>query len=250
MTTSINQKRIAVISGANGYLGFEIAKKLAHDGMSIAMLCRSDTGNDVALLLAELNGQGHHMYFVDIIDRDVVRSTLDTIEKEMGPIFACIHSAGTKPQRKALLSLLPEELEEAFRVNVQGGFNFLSLCGKRLQAHKEGVIIGITTAGVVFPEATHSLGGYIPAKYALQGMLTMLKEELKKNGVRVYSVAPGFMEGGMNSDIPKAFIEIFRRKSKTQTLTTPEDVAKKIVYLCSEEARSNDVLTHVVAKEY
>ena len=250
MTTSIEKKRVSVISGASGYLGFEIAKKIAHDGMSVAMLCHSKADKDVAHLIAGLNGHGHRAYYCDITDRNAVAKTLDTVEKEMGPIFVCVHAAGTKPQRKALLNLLPQELDEAFRVNVLGGFNFLSLCGKKLQAHREGVIVGITTAGVVIPEATHSLGGYVPAKYALQGILTMIKEELRGFGVRVYSVAPGFMEGGMNSDIPKAFAEIFRRKSKTQTLTTPEDVAKKIAYLCSDKALNDDVLTHIVALEY
>lgn len=244
------QKRIAVISGASGYLGFEVAKMLARDGLCIAMLYLAKTEKEISFMLEALEGDGHRAFLCDITDESATKEIIEVIDREMGSIFACVHAAGAKPQRKNLLSVTLGELEEAFRVNTLGGFNFLLSCARVLQSHKQGVIVGITTVGVVIPEATHSLGGYIPAKYALQGILAMLKEELKGSGVAVYSVAPGFMEGGMNSDIPKAFVEIFRRKSKTQTLTTPEDVARKISHLCGSGTNANDTLTHVVAKEY
>lgn len=247
---NINHRRIAIVSGGTGYLGGVIARTLAEQGMIVALLYNTTQKEDAQTIVESLPGTSHKVYRCDVCDHKEVQDTISRIEKEMGEVFACVHSAGTKPQRKRLLDTSTQEIEEDFFVHGIGGFNFLSVCAKILQAHKLGVLVGITTAGVVIPEATHSLGGYIPAKYALQGILTMIKEELREVGVRVYSVAPGFMEGGMNSDIPKAFVEIFRRKSKTQTLTTPEDVAKKIAYLCSDKAENDDILTHVVALEY
>ena len=126
-------------------------------------------------------------------------------------------------------------------------FNILRHVAKKLQAYKEGVIIAITTAGVVIPQASQSLGAYTLAKYAVQGMLVMLKEELKNSGVRVYSVAPGFMEGGMNSDIPKAFVEIIKSKSATKKITSGEEVATKVLELCIGHEEN---LTHSIAPEY
>lgn len=247
---NINHRRIAIVSGGTGYLGSAIARTLAEQGMSVAILYNTTKKEDVQTIVGLLPGASHKAYRCDVCNYKEVQETVALIEKEMGEIFACVHSAGTKPQRKRLLDTSPQELEEAFFVHGIGGFNFLSVCAKTLQAHKRGVLVGLTTAGVRISEATHSLGGYIPAKYALQGILTMLKEELRDSHVRVYSVAPGFMEGGMNSDIPKAFVEIFRRKSKTQTLTTREDVARKVAYLCSDDAVADSALTHVVALEY
>lgn len=247
---NINHRRIAIVSGGMGYLGSAIAHTLAEQGMSVALLYNTTKKEDVQTVVESLPGTSHKAYQCDVCNHKEVQDTVELIEKEMGEIFACVHSAGTKPQRKKLLSSSPQELEEAFLVHGIGGFNFLTTCAKKLQIHKRGVLVGITTVGVVFPEATHFLGGYIPAKYALQGILTMLKEELRESCVRVYSVAPGFMAGGMNSDIPKAFIEVIRGKNKAQTLTTREDVAKKIAYLCSENADTDDALTHVVAAEY
>jgi NAD(P)-dependent dehydrogenase (short-subunit alcohol dehydrogenase family) len=93
------------------------------------------------------------------------------------------------------------------------------------------------------------LGAYIPAKYAVQGMLVMLREELSPQGVRVYSVAPGFMHGGMNSDVPMAFAEMIREKSDTKKLTTAVDVAERVAYLCNDKSREEKSLTFVVSEE-
>lgn len=242
--------RIAVISGGAGYLGSAIARALAKQGMSIALLYHTTTEEKVQDIIASLPGTSHRAYKCDIHNEQEVATTIESIEKDMGKIFACVHTAGTKPIRKTLIATSSKELEDALHTHTLGAFALLSLCAKKLKEHKHGVIVGVTTVGVVIPEATHSLGGYIPAKYALQGMLTMFKEELKNSGVRVYSVAPGFMEGGMNSDIPKAFVEMIRTKSKTKQLTTAEDVAEKIAYLCSDTANNDNTLTHVVALEY
>jgi len=241
-------KKIAVISGGTGYLGRVVAKELSKQGMIIAILSRDKSKEEAQSILKSLSGSSHKIYNCDLSDESMVQKTIDSIEKEMGKIFVCIHTAGIKPLRKTLLNTTSKELEEALQTHVIGGFNFLSICAKKLRDSKEGVIVGVTTAGVVIPEAVRSLGGYIPAKYALQGILIMLREELKDSKVRVYSVAPGFMEGGMNSDIPKAFIEMIRMKNKK--LTTPEDVAEKIAYLCSDDSKGEDNFTHVVAAEY
>jgi NAD(P)-dependent dehydrogenase (short-subunit alcohol dehydrogenase family) len=134
---------------------------------------------------------------------------------------------------------------------VLSGFNFLSSCAKRLKEYNNGVLIGITTAGVVIPEASKTMGAYIPAKFALQGMLSMFKQELSQYRVGVYSLAPGFMAGGMNSAIPKAFVEILKNKSPSKLLTIPEDVAREIVSLASAPFEEHHtILTITLAPEF
>jgi len=241
--------RIAVISGSTGYAGSSIARKLASDGMRIAMLYHRASQKAVEGLLAGLPGSGHDAYRCDIEDEAQVVNTLKSIESDLGDIYACVHAAGEQPKRKQLLLSSVEDLRDQFRLNVFGSFNFLSACALRLKEHGRGVMIGITTAGVVVPSAARSLGAYIPAKYALQGLLAVLKEELKPYGIRVYSVAPGFMHGGMNSDIPKAFADMVREKSPTKTLITADDIADKISFLCSDEAANVADLTFLLAPE-
>ena len=241
MNTSI-AKKIAVVSGGTGYVGSAIASQLAKDGMSVAILYNSSKESEVKELLTKLGNNPHKAYKCDLRNYNEIESTINIIEKEMGPLYACVHAAGIRPKRKQLYLSSIEDLKEQFEGNALIGFNFISACAKRLKENKEGIIIGITTIGVLLKEEAQSLGAYIPAKYALQGMLVMFKEELSKYGIRVYSVAPGFMEEGMNNDIPKSFVEIIKEKSPNKEITTAKDVALMISKLCSDTSHTNKEL--------
>jgi len=142
-----------------------------------------------------------------------------------------------------------EDLKEQCNVNIFGSFNLLSACALRLKEHKEGVIVGITTAAVVSQTNTRARGAYSLVKFALQGMLAAFKEELASYNVRVYSVAPGVMNGGMNHATPQAFIEMIKEKSPTKTLAQSTDVAAAISFLCSNDSIHLTNLTLLIAPE-
>ncbi|KKU91478.1 MAG: 3-oxoacyl-(Acyl-carrier-protein) reductase [Candidatus Jorgensenbacteria bacterium GW2011_GWA1_48_11] len=250
MNKQSNKSRVVVISGATGYVGSAITEKLAADGLKIAALYRENGSNETAVgLIAGLAGAGHRSYSCDLEDPARVEETIRTIEKEQGAIRVCIHAAGTAPKPKQLHLSSSEELKEQFGLNVFGSFNFLAACAKRIKEQKEGVIIGITTAAVITQVNTRARGAYSPAKFALQGILAAFREELAPLGVRVYSVAPGVLPGGMNSATPQAFLDMFREKSPTKTLAQAADVAAMISFLCSPESRSLTNLTFLIAPE-
>ncbi|OGM05533.1 hypothetical protein A2124_00590 [Candidatus Woesebacteria bacterium GWB1_37_5] len=94
------------------------------------------------------------------------------------------------------------------------------------------VFIGITTQAIE-PGASHSLlGAYVVAKQALRSLLRLLSIELRPKGIRVYAVAPGFLPGGLNRDMPHAVLDLL--KSKQDAEASPEYVAKLIGDICSE----------------
>jgi NAD(P)-dependent dehydrogenase (short-subunit alcohol dehydrogenase family) len=162
-------------------------------------------------------------------------------------VSLCVHAAGLKPERKKLLQTSAASFARQLEVNGMGGFNFLTNVASIMK--EGGTIVGITTIGVVNTEAAKSLGGYIPAKYVLQGILSMLREELLPRKVFVYALAPGFMEDGMNKDIPKAFVEMVKTKSKTKQLATAEGIAERVMSL-HENKDQQKPLTITYAPEY
>jgi NAD(P)-dependent dehydrogenase (short-subunit alcohol dehydrogenase family) len=249
MNTTEPHKKIVVVSGGFGYVGLEIIKQLSSNNFSLAILYNNTPQEKVDTYMRSLSGDGHKAYQCNLSDRFAVDSVFSKIENEQGKIFVCIHAAGRKPERKKLYLTTNEELENHLKDNVVSSFNFLTCSAKILQGHKEGVIIGITTAGVIVPEATKSLGTYIPAKFAVQGMLTMLKDELSPFGVKVYSIAPGFMSGGMNSDIPQAFVQMIQAKSNSKEIMNATKLAQVVASLSSGE-QASDSLTVVLAPEY
>lgn len=248
-TPQSTPKKVAVISGGFGYVGFATATKLAEEGYSVALLYKNTNEEEVKLKMSTLVEGGHGAYKCDLANELDVTNILDRIESEQGPISAAVHAAGQKPDRKKLFLTTQVELEVQLQNNVVASFNFLTQCAKKLKEHGEGVLIGVTTIGVLVPEATKSLGAYIPAKYAVQGMLTMLKDELHPYNVRVYSIAPGFMPEGMNADIPKAFVQMIEAKSGGKGLASAGVIADTVLSLTKGEKEA-DSFTVSIAPEY
>lgn len=242
--------KVAVISGAFGYVGLAVAKRLSEKGFAVAMLYNRTSQEDVEKGVRSLSGTTNRAFFCDLSDENSVTTTFNRITEEMGDMVLSVHAAGKKPERKKLLSTTAEDMKGQIDTNVVGSFNFLTSSARALQK-TAGVLIGITTIGVLKKDATKSLGAYIPAKYAVQGMLAMLKDELTSFGVRVYAIAPGFMPDGMNRDIPRAFVEMLQEKSKTKTLAKAEDIAEAVVSLYeNKEVQLVDGLTLPIAPEY
>lgn len=239
---------LAVISGGMGYVGKAIATKLAKDGMRVVIVYRTASRESVDEFLISM-GEGHTAYQCDLENATQTQKTIATIEQEQGVASVFVYAAGSPPSRKPLHLASEEEMLEAFRQNTLCGFNFLAAAATRLKERKGGVLIGITTAAVFFPQSAGLLGAYLPAKYALQGVLASFQTELTPFGIRVYSVAPGFMAGGMNSLFPKAFVDMVRAKSPTKTLATAEDVAERISFLVSDAGKEITELTTVIAPE-
>lgn len=248
MEASEKKQKIAVVAGGSGYVGSAVVRQLAADGLRVVVLHRAASTDSVAVLLASV-GEGHRAYPCELEDALQVHRTIRTIEEECGTISIGVYAAGALGPRKPLHLSTAEDLEEAFRKNALSGFNFLCALALRLKEHQNGVLIGITTAAVVYPASARGLGAYVPAKYALQGILATLREELLPAGIRVYSVAPGFMAGGLNSTLPKAFVEIARSSSPTKTLASATDVAARVSFLVSDAGADVGDLTVLIAPE-
>ncbi|MFA6601240.1 MAG: SDR family oxidoreductase [Candidatus Paceibacterota bacterium] len=241
--------RIAVVAGGMGFVGSAIVRHLAQDGFIIALLYHTTKEDVVDQALARLSGGGHRAYQCDFGDTRFTKEVLKRIEGEIGPIFAVIDASGSLPRPKQLSASSLEDVREQFEAGVFGSFNFLSNCVSRLKEHKEGVIVGITTAGVVTDRNTKARGAYSMVKYAVQGMLVAFREELAAYSIRVYSVAPGVMAGGLNKATPKAFLDMVREKIPSKKLATAEDVAEQVAILCSEASQNVKTLTVLVAPE-
>lgn len=235
-----SKHKLIVISGANGYVGKALVKKLLEEGYSVACIVRTEIHNESPSSICRY-------YSCDLRSVEATENIIETIIKTQGSIFGCIHAAGGKPTRKDMISVTREDLQEQLIGTLMTGVTLLQTVAKYLKKQKEGVLIGITTSGVVIPSALKHLGSYGIAKMAFQGFLETMQDELKNSSVRVYSVAPGFMEGGMNKEMPRIFVDMIKHGSKSGSLATAEDVAEKISSLLIGD--DNKMVTHLIAPE-
>jgi len=226
-------KKTAVISGGSGYVGSAIARQLSADGFKVALLYFGAVESDVEKIIASLNGQGHKAYRCDIRDETEVNNAIKKIAEDFGEIDACIHAAESKINRSFLRELSGSQFRRQFEAGVFGGFNFMKACASYMKK-SGGVIIGITSSSAKSGSVYGKMGAYVTAKYALSGLLRALAKELASDNIWVHEVAPGFLRGGLNKDLPAEISEFLSKKNDSGYPSSVENVAKMVALLCSE----------------
>jgi short-subunit dehydrogenase len=197
MTSSLPWKTVW-ITGASTGIGREIALQLAAQGVTVAVSARG------AEKLAVL-GPSVKTYPLDVTDRTAVMSTVEKIEREMGPIDLAILAAGTYSPvdiDKFDASLF----ETAVNANFMGVVNGLAGLLPRMLPRRKGHVAWI--ASVAGYSGLPKAAAYGPTKAALINLAESLKPELDARGITVSVVNPGFVETPLTAqnDFPMPFL--------------------------------------------
>ena len=227
METGLAGKRVLVTGGSGG-IGSACAREFAAEGAHVVV--HYNTGRDRAEAVAgEIGGE--------VVQADLtVESEVDLLFGRTGPLEVCAAVAGEWPREDVPVWELPlERWEATLRANLTASFltarGFLRNVGG---GHASLVFVG-STAGL-FGEAGHA--DYAAAKAALVGLMLSLKNEIVRVAplARVNAVFPGWTESPMTRGLVDE--EQVGRVSRTMALrkvARPEDVARQIVVLASDE---------------
>jgi len=234
MRYSILKKKNALITGASGGLGREIAIELAKHGSNLYL-----TGRDVTKLARLKNELSTHDIKIEYGTGDFkciedVNAIINDVKEKLLCIDILVNCAGIFPIKSIADSTL-EDFEDCFNINVRAPF----MLGKAFVAGmvERGwgriVNIGSSSAYQGFKENLI----YCASKHALLGLSRSLNDELKTHNVRVFCISPGSMRTEM------------AKKTKNQDFETfidPKEVAEYISFvisfdteLVSEEIRLN-----------
>lgn len=226
--------RSALITGASGGIGAATARKLAGQGYAVAI--HYHRAEEKALRLAEeLRQQGAEVITVgaDVADRAQVQNMVDNVLDKFCQLDILVCNAGIA--KVGLLSDLTEkEWRYLFGVNVDGVFYCCQAVLPHFIHRKAGKII--TVSSMWGQVGASCEAAYSATKAAVIGLSRALAKELGPSGITVNCVAPGVIDTEMNAALSGQDLEALREETPLGRIGKPEDVARAIAFLASEEA--------------
>lgn len=226
-------KNIVLITGASRGIGAETAIYFAKQGFDVAI--NFEKNETAAKKVAEkIESFGRRALLVqgDVSSPEQAKRIVEKTQKELGTIGVLVNNAGISKQA-LFTDVTPEEASRIYEVNVGGVFNMISAVLPQMIHEKKGSIVNISSVWGLSGASCEV--HYSASKAAVIGATKALAQELAPSSIRVNCVAPGVIETDMNAHLSKEDMENLKNETPLGKIGTPEDVAKAIFFLASDE---------------
>jgi NAD(P)-dependent dehydrogenase (short-subunit alcohol dehydrogenase family) len=221
------EKRVALVAGGTGGLGRAVTLAFLQESATVAVTFRQQEGLDALKKLAGANAARLEAFAVDVTDEAAVRQMVEKILAKHGRLDAVVNTVGGYVGGVKLWELETKVFEQMMALNVRSGYALSRAAVRAMLKQGRGAIVNVASKAAVDHEA--GAAAYAASKAAAVALLDCLAADLKGSGVRVNSVLPSIIDTEVNRKaMPKAD---FAKWPK------PEDIARVILFLCSEEAK-------------
>ena len=221
----------ALVTGASGGIGREIAKALAEAGALVAL-----SGTRVAALeetKAAIGGGDDPILPCNLSDLDAVDKLVPEAEAALGGLDILVNNAGMT-RDNLFMRMKNEEWDEVIAVNLTAAFHLTRAVLRGMMKQRFGRIIGITS--VVGVGGNAGQGNYAASKAGLIGMSKSLAQEVASRNITVNTIAPGFIASAMTDELDEKQRAAILGKVPAGRLGTAAEVAGCAVFLASDAA--------------
>ncbi len=221
------QERVAVVTGGSSGIGAALARELARRGWRLVLVARGE--ERLRALADELGAEAE---VCDVGDREAVERLGATVRERHPRVKLLVNNAGI-PARADFVSGEPERIVDVARVNYLGGVWCLRAFLPALEAAAPADVVNVVSVAgtVAFPPS----GPYTASKHAQLAFSRATAAQLRKRGIRVHAVLPGFVE---TEGFPQRGV---LPRALEWTVVEPDRVARAIVRAVERDRRESFV---------
>lgn len=228
--------KTALISGATRGIGKGIALKFASEGANIAFTGRGANEDMLAALEAtrqevEALGVKCIAYASDAANYAQTEETVKKVKEDFGSIDILVNNAGITKDG-LMLRMTEEQWDTVINANLKSAFNFIHACLPIMMRQRGGSIINMSS--VVGVHGNAGQANYAASKAGMIALAQSVAQEMGPKGIRVNTIAPGFIETAMTEALPDEIRREWTKKIPLRRAGQTEDVANTALYLASD----------------
>jgi dihydroanticapsin dehydrogenase len=225
--------KVAIVTGGSRGIGFETAKIFSENGATVVITSKN------VKQLENASNQLSNVYPIsaDITKEEEVKTVVEKTIEKFGRLDILVNNAGIFPKIKQLHEISDVEWSEVLNVNLNGQFRFTKFSIPFLQK-SSGTIVNVSSDAGLKAYEGFNADAYSASKAALIVLTKCWSLEYAKDRIRVNCVCPGVVD----TDMTKPFLktekdrEFMDNDHPIGRIGTPEDVAKSILFLASEDS--------------
>jgi len=235
---SSTSSKVAIVTGATGGIGFEVAKRLGHDGYTVIMNGIDDAAGVERLKELKDAGINAEYYGFDVTKEDEVTANINKIGEKYGKIDVLVNNAGGLGGRSRFEEMTTEFYRFVMALNLDSAF-FASRAAIPFLKKSDNASIINYTSNAGWNAGGPGAGIYGTSKAGVHAITRALAKDLAEYGIRVNAVSPGTIDTPFHAQIKATKPEVFASWANNimlGRLGKPEDVAGVVSFLASKDA--------------
>ena len=221
--------RVALVTGGTRGIGHAISVALKDAGYTVGA---NYGGNDEAAKKFEQE-TGIKTFKFDVSDAGSVKSGIEQVEKDLGPIDVLVNNAGIT-RDSTLHKMKPEQWDEVINTNLNSVFYCTAYVINGMRDRGFGRII--TISSINGQKGQMGQANYAAAKAGVIGFTKSLAQENARKGITANVVAPGYIDTEMVQKVPQDVREKIIGQIPVNRLGEPDEIARCVTFLADDQA--------------
>ena len=230
------ERQVAMVTGASGAIGAEIARTLARKGYRVAVNYYRHPDRAAAVVASiEQAGGAACTAQADVRDAASVEAMLQSVTERLGAPTILVNAAIGELEPRPFNELSWNDFLAHMEYQVKAVFNLCQGMYPLMKAAGGGAVVNVLSQVTGGPPPVH-MADYVAAKHALEGLSKALAAEWAGDGVRVNMVSPGLTRTELTEFQHERVFKMEAARTPLRRLATVEDIARAVAYLASEES--------------